>query len=539
VGLANHTILIRKDGVETAIDDSGAPIWDDEGKLAGIVLVFRDITERKLAEKATLRARTRALEVLQQAPVFFALLQGPDHVITMVNPLYLRLVNYRDVLNKPVRIALPEAVEQGFIEILDKVYQGEQFVGKGHRYQVAAGGGLPADDRYLDFVYQPLREADGEVSGVIAVGIDVTEQKEAQGALQRLAAIVDFSDDVILSKDLDGIIKSWNTAASRLFGYSSDDMIGQSILKLIPEDLRDEEKRIIDSIRAGRRVEHFDTVRQTKDGRRIDVSLTVSPIKDNQGRVIGASKILRDISDRKRIEQSLLQAEKIAATGRMAATIAHEINNPLEAVVNLLYLLRPKVSDDDGRRLLSTAEDELGRVSHIAKQTLGYYRENARAVPASLCEIAQHAITIYEPRCTAAGINISTSFQSSCEPMLRRGEMMQVISNLIANSIYAMPTGGRLSLSVEDTDEPVIGTVLVISDDGVGIAPRDLPRVFEAFFTTRTTVGTGIGLFIAKQFVEGHGGRISITSQNDAESHGTAVRIFVPLHSPYGVPQTK
>jgi PAS domain S-box-containing protein len=349
VGLANHTILIRKDGGETAIDDSGAPIWDDEGKLAGIVLVFRDITERKLAEKATLRERTRALEVLQQAPVFFALLQGPDHVITMVNPLYQRLVNYRDVLNKPVRIALPEAVEQGFIEILDKVYQGEQFVGKGHRYQVAAGGGLPADDRYLDFVYQPLREADGEVSGVIAVGIDVTEQKEAQDALLQLAAIVDFSDDVILSKDLNGIIKSWNTAASRLFGYSADEMVGQSILKLIPEDLRDEEKRIIESIRAGRRVEHFDTVRQTKDGRLIEVSLTVSPIKDNQGRVVGASKILRDISDRKRIEQSLLQAEKIAATGRMAATIAHEINNPLEAVVNLLYLLRAKVSDDEGR----------------------------------------------------------------------------------------------------------------------------------------------------------------------------------------------
>lgn len=539
VGLANHTILIRRDGVETAIDDSGAPIWDEEGKLAGIVLVFRDITDRKLAEEATLRERTRALEVLQQAPVFFALLQGPDHVITMVNPLYQRLVHYRDVLSKPVRIALPEAVEQGFIEILDKVYRGEQFVGKGHRYQVAAGGGLPADDRYLDFVYQPLREADGEVSGVIAVGIDVTEQKVAQEALQRLAAIVDSSDDVILSKDLDGIIMSWNPAASRLFGYSADEMIGQSILKLIPEDLRDEEKRIITSIRAGKRVEHFDTVRLTKDGRLIEVSLTVSPIKDNQGRVLGASKILRDISDRKRIERTLLQAEKIAATGRMAATIAHEINNPLEAVVNLLYLLRSKVSDDDGRHLLSTAEDELGRVSHIAKQTLGYYRENAGAVPASLCEIAQHAITIYEPRCSAAGITISTSFQSSRKPMLRRGEMMQVISNLIANAIYAMPRGGHLSFSVEDTDEPIIGIVLVISDDGVGIAPGDLPRVFEAFFSTRSTVGTGIGLFIAKQFIEGHGGQISITSKNDAESHGTTVRIFVPLHSPCDVPQTE
>lgn len=112
---------------------------------------------------------------------------------------------------------------------------------------------------------------------------------------------------------------------------------------------------------------------------------------------------------------------------------------------------------------------------------------------------------------------------------------MQVISNLIANAIYAMPTGGHLSISVEDADEPASGIELTISDNGVGIAPHDLPKIFEAFFTTRTTVGTGIVLFIAKQFVEGQGGQISVASQNDAKSHGTTARIFVPLHTPYDV----
>jgi PAS domain S-box-containing protein len=533
VGLANHTILIRRDGTETAIDDSGAPIRDDDGKLTGIVLVFRDITERKLAEKTTLRERARAFEALQQAPVFFALLQGPEHVFTMVNPPYLRLVNYRDVLNKPVRVALPEAVGQGYIDLLDKVLEGEPFVGKGIRFEVQAVGDLPSDERYLDFVYQPLREADGTVSGIIVVGNDVTERQIAEEAMQRLAAIVDSSDDVILSKDLDGIITSWNPAARRLFGYSAEEMIGQSILKLIPEELRDEERRIIESIRAGQRVEHFDTVRLTKDGRLLEVSLTVSPIRDDQGVVIGASKILRDVSDRKRIEQSLMQAEKIAATGRMAATIAHEINNPLEAVMNLLYLLRTKITDEDGLTYLSTAEGELARVSHIAKQTLGYYREHAAATLASLSEIAEHALTIYEPRCATVGIQIHTFFKSSRKAFLRRGEMMQVISNVIANSIYAMPTGGRLTVAVEDTHEPKDGTLLIISDDGVGIAPGDLPRVFEAFFTTRFTVGTGIGLFVAKQFIEGHGGQIAITSQTGEREHGTTVSIFVPLQTLY------
>ena len=114
---------------------------------------------------------------------------------------------------------------------------------------------------------------------------------------------------------------------------------------------------------------------------------------------------------------------------------------------------------------------------------------------------------------------------------------MQVISNLVTNSIYAMPSGGHLSISVEDTEEPVSGTMLSIADDGVGIAPSDLPKVFDAFFTTRSAVGTGIGLFVSKQFIEGHGGQISIESQNDTEAHGTSVRIFVPLRTPYEIPQ--
>jgi PAS domain S-box-containing protein len=356
--------------------------------------------------------------------------------------------------------------------------------------------------------------------------------------LGELAAIVESSDDVIVSKDLDGIITSWNNAATRVFGYSADEMIGASVLKLIPEHLYSDEKTIIESVRAGRSVEHFETVRLAKNGELIDVSLAVSPIKDQDGRVVGASKILRDISGRKRMEQSLLQAEKIAATGRMAATIAHEINNPLEAVMNLLFLLREKITDNEGLAYLAAAEEELGRVSHVAKQTLGYYREFAAASPASLSEIAEHALAIYGPRCVAAGIEVRKSLDVSTKVVLRRGEMMQVISNLIVNSIYATPAGGTLSVSVNTDTRAGGGVVLTVEDDGVGIAPQDLPQVFDAFFTTRTTVGTGIGLFIAKQFVEGHGGKIEIESSNDPDRHGTAVRVFLPIVTAYDVAAT-
>jgi PAS domain S-box-containing protein len=373
----------------------------------------------------------------------------------------------------------------------------------------------------------------GTIRDVTELRKGEAELRESAKRLSELAAIVASSDDVILSKDLDGIITSWNEAATRVFGYNAGEMIGTSILKLIPEHLHSDEKNILENIRAGRRVEHFETVRLTKRGGLIDVSLTVSPVKDEQGRVIGASKILRDISTRKRMERSLLQAEKIAATGRMAATIAHEINNPLEAVMNLLFLLRSKIIDEEGLNYLTTAESELGRVSHIAKQTLGYYREHAAASLASLAQIAEHAITIYEPRCTAAGITIEKSLLSSRKVVMRRGEMMQVISNLVANAIYAMPDGGVLSISVLDTTTPAEGVVLDIADNGAGIAPEVLPKVFDAFFTTRTTVGTGIGLFIAKNFVEGHGGQISIESHTEPEKQGTTVRIFLPLHTAY------
>jgi PAS domain S-box-containing protein len=397
------------------------------------------------------------------------------------------------------------------------------------------------------YSYSPILGEDGNTLGVLAICQDITREVAAAQELRKkeegmrasakhlgeLAAIVASSDDVILSKDLNGTITSWNNAATRIFGYSPEEMIGASILKLIPEHLHSDEKTILESIRAGRRIEHFETVRRAKDGRLIEVSLTVSPIKDEEGQVIGASKILRDVSSRKRIEQSLLQAEKIAATGRMAATIAHEVNNPLAAVMNLLYLLREKITDDEGRAFLATAEDELGRVSHIAKQTLGYYREHAAASLASVSDIAEHALRIYEPRCSAARIAIRKSIGPSTKIVLRRGEMMQVISNLIANSIYAMPDGGTLSLSVCDASSTKNGIVLTIEDDGVGIRPQDLPKVFDAFFTTRATVGTGIGLFIAKQFVEGHGGRISIESDSESEMHGTTVRVFLPLHTAY------
>jgi PAS domain S-box-containing protein len=360
--------------------------------------------------------------------------------------------------------------------------------------------------------------------------------KDASKRLGEFAAIIESSDDAILSKDLTGKITSWNPAASRILGYTADEMIGSSILRIIPPELHSDEPIILAKIRAGQRIEHFETTRIAKDGRRLDVSLSISPVCDSTGQIVGAAKILRDISARKQLEQSLLQAEKIAATGRMAATIAHEINNPLEAIVNLLYLASERATDPEQIGFLSAAESEVARVSHIAKQTLGYYRDPSAATSASLSDIAAEAIRVYEPRCTAADIRIERHLEPSPGIVVRKGEIMQVISNLIANAIYAMPSGGTLSIAVKhlSSDNGAgNGVVLSVEDTGIGISKEHLPRIFEAFYTTRSNIGTGIGLFIARQFIEGHGGRIEVQSRTGPRSHGTKMSIYLPLASQY------
>jgi PAS domain S-box-containing protein len=516
-----------------------SPVYEN-GQVRGVFDAFRNTTETVMATRK-LRESEARLQIATEAAQLgvFVWDPGTDQPVWENERLYE--IFGRDPRQGPVNggeflsrflhpdfhAAFEQAVARTMREGAPLQFEGVMRRADGEPRRIEVRGNLHRDEA----------EGPANILGTIR---DITELREAEEAarqsgkhLAELAAIVSSSDDVILSKDLNGIIVTWNEAATRVFGYTAGEMIGTSILRLIPEELHADEEMILSSIRAGRRMQHFETVRKAKDGRLIDVSISISPLRDASGKVIGASKILRDISDRRRMEQSLLQAEKIAATGRMAATIAHEINNPLEAVMNLLYLLRPKIADREGQAYLASAESELNRVSHIAKQTLGYYREIGAAVAVRLASIAEQAVAIYEPRCMAAGIRIEREFSSERKVVLRRGEMMQVISNLITNAIYAMPDGGQLSISVVDTAVPADGVELVVADTGIGIAPEVLPKVFEAFFTMRPAVGTGIGLFVAKQFVEGHGGRIEMTSRTEGEKRGTAVRVFLPLHTAY------
>ena len=310
--------------------------------------------------------------------------------------------------------------------------------------------------------------------------------------------------------------------------------MGQPIRRLIPEELLDEEDEILRKLRAGGRIDHYDTVRTKKGGERIEVSITISPIRDASGGVIGASKIARDISDRKRIERLLIQSEKLAATGRMAAAVAHEINNPLESLINLIFLAR-KDSPPEGKAHahLQTAEHELERVAHIARQTLGYYRDTGLPTELHLYELIENVLTVYKAKLLANEIKVEVSFNDKQKISVSQGELLQVFSNIITNAIDAMHGGGTLSITTNkiagSTGE---GVQTVIEDSGVGIEQENLERIFEPFFTTKGNLGTGIGLWIARQLAERRGGQISIASSTKRGRSGTCVTIFIPFAAP-------
>jgi len=385
----------------------------------------------------------------------------------------------------------------------------------------------------------PRYALDGTFEGYLGGCLDIHEQKEAAEKIkaaflvsQRLAAIVESSYDAIVSKDLNGIVTSWNPAAERIFGYRPEEMIGQSIRKVIPPELQDDEERILASIARGERIDHFQTVRLTKSGKRVDVSLTISPVRDDTGRIVGAAKIVRDITEQKKAEHALRTTEKLASVGKLAATVAHEINNPLEAVTNLVYLAKDRTVRDDVRQFLADAERELDRISHMTKQTLGFYRDTTTPSAVSIGELLNPLISVFGSRSRNKGVEICPEILDVPQIYAIPGEIRQLIANLLSNSIDAVPAGGKIRIRVSGhSDHPVerlAGVRITIADSGPGIPAEDRRRLFEPFFTTKKDVGTGLGLWVCKNIVDKHHGSIRVKSSAEPGGSWTVFSVLLP-----------
>jgi PAS domain S-box-containing protein len=345
----------------------------------------------------------------------------------------------------------------------------------------------------------------------------------------QLAAIVDSSDDAIISKDLDGIITSWNAAATRLFGYLPNEVVGQSVLILIPPELQSEEPEILRRVRSGERIEHFETRRRRKNGEIVNISLTISPIRDSTGCVIGISKIARDITERKRTEAALFESERMAAIGRMAASIAHEVNNPLEAILNLGYLLTRNDSlDAEAKGYAQLLVDEVIRVSDITRRTLSFYRDTSNLAEVDMAAILDSVLNLHRPLMEQRCIVLTSRLQPSALIRARIGELRQVFTNLIVNSIDALPHGGHIHVSLISTHTKD-NVCVTIADNGPGIPVAVRKKVFEPFFSTKLSKGNGLGLWISQGIIRKYGGSIRVRSTTaPAARTGTVFRVCLP-----------
>ena len=361
-----------------------------------------------------------------------------------------------------------------------------------------------------------------------------TPKVEAVPLQALLAAIVEDSDDAIFSKTTDGTILTWNKAAENMYGYRPDEIIGQNVSILLPPDRSDEVIKILERLRRGERIQHFETTRRAKNGKILQVQLTISPVRDGNGNIVAASTIARDITKAKLAEEALRNSERLAVAGRMAATIAHEINNPLETVTNILYLLGRNPSlDESAKGYLKVADEELRRVGQITRTTLGLHRDpDSKPTLVNVPGMLETIIMLYQRQLQAVGGHVETHFEASRTVQGIASELRQVFSNLIANAIDALETEGtKIIIRVHNATDwrqgKRQGVSVLIADDGAGMNAETRANLFQAFYTTKGHKGTGVGLWVTQGIVAKHGGWIRARSRTGI-NHGTCFVVFLP-----------
>ena len=355
-----------------------------------------------------------------------------------------------------------------------------------------------------------------------------------------LAAIVASSDDVIVSKTLDGVITSWNPGAERILGYSAAEAVGKHIKMIIPPERWAEEDDVLARIGRGERVDHFETVRRAKDGRLLNISLTVSPIKDQNGKIVGASKVARDITERKEAEREfgrlLLREKESRAQAEEAnrlkdeflAVVSHELRTPLNAIVGWASLLRMRKLDDQTMRAIETIQRNaqtqnqlIGDLLDVSRIVSGQLRLNIR--PFELISVINAAIEVIQPSADAKSIRVQTVLEPAAGPVVGDPDrLQQIFWNLLSNAVKFTPIQGEIRIQLRRTESHV---EFVVADTGKGIEPKVLPFIFDRFrqgdsSTTREHGGLGLGLAIVRHLVELHGGVVLCPQRRRGEGRG-------------------
>ena len=392
----------------------------------------------------------------------------------------------------------------------------------------------------------PIRDASEKIVGAVNMLLDITESKRAEQATQWLAAIVESSEDAIVSKDLNGIITSWNKGAEHLLGYRPGEIIGRPVTVLMPPNLWNEEPNILARIRRGERIEHYETVRQHKDGTQIEISLTVSPIKNARGEVIGASKIIRDITAQKQARRDLERAHKEVLVASRAkddflAALSHELRTPLNPVLLLASeaaetLELPAEIRAQFTLIRNSVELEARLIDDLLDITrIAHGKLSVKMVPVDVHGVLQEAIATV--RAELDGKRIAVILELAAERSVVKGDavrLQQVFWNLLKNAVKFTPAQGKITVATRN--EPTTGEIVIsLTDTGIGMTESDLGRIFEAFTQGENARavgahpfgGLGLGLAISRMLVESHSG--SIRASSAGRGQGTTLTVSLPL----------
>jgi PAS domain S-box-containing protein len=501
--------------------------------------------ERRRAEEA-LRIREAELEVITDTTPLMLVRCSRDLRYVYVNRAYATMLGLQpqELVGRPIVEVIGADAFAAIKPYVEKVLQGQSVE---YEEEVPFKTIGP---RHLRGAYRPDFGSDGIIVGWVATLSDLSDRKHTEKALRQFAAIVESTDDAIIGMDLNGLITSWNNAARELYGYTAEEVIGRNVSILTPPEHFQDERQILTKIRVGERIVHYETLRMAKNGRRIDVSLTVSPIQDASGTLIGASKIARDITERRRVEEEreeLLRREHDArAEAEVAnrvkdeflANLSHELRTPLNAIVGWAGMLRnTKLTPDETRRAIEiidrnakTQTQLIESVLDVSRIVSGKMQFDSR--PVEVEKVIEAAIDSMRPAADAKNIKFRVLVSSNVAPVSGDfNRLQQVVWNLISNGVKFSRANTEIDVRLKTVGAQV---QIVIKDNGQGISADFLPHVFERFrqadaSTTKRFGGLGLGLAIVRHLVELHGG--TVKAESDGEGKGSAFTVTLPTIS--------
>jgi len=500
---------------------------DANGRITGGANMLVDITERKPAQSPREINLAERPDLLLKAIVDSSddaiISKNLNGVITSWNKSAERIFGFTaaEAIGQPVAsLLIPADRQDEEPSILARLRRGERIDHFETKRKRKDGALLD-----ISLTISPVRDTDGAVIGASKIARDLTGKKQTERSALLLSAIVDSSDDAILSKDLNGVITSWNKSAERIFGYTAEEAIGQPVAKLlIPADRQDEEPAILGRLRRGERVDHFETKRKHKDGTILDISLTISPVKDSSGTIIGASKVARDITAQIRGQQELRLANEAltrsnADLEQFAYSASHDLQEPLRMVSAYSEMLRRKFGSqlgDSGEEYIRFIIDGAARMEQLLRDLRAYtYAATTNEGPAPVVnpEVAfQRSIATLKAAIDESGAEIA------CEPLppvrIHQVQLEQLFQNIIGNAIRYR-SNGRVEIRVGAQPDGDAWRFF-IQDNGIGIDPAYKEQIFGIFKRLHTSSeypGTGMGLAICQRIVERSGGRIWVESQ--------------------------